>query len=344
MRVSNNYMTRNYLNNLNSALDLYNQSGNRVHSGRKFDKMSENVSDGTRALNIRTQSYKNEQLQENVKKAGESLTVGESNLMSIKDIVDTIHDETIKALNGTNDSASNIFATDFDAIKNQIVEFANCKYNNAFILGGTNTQTPPFEVVNGELTYNGVNVNDITKNNNVFSANGTKVPFSDSIYIDIGLNVSVKSGQVDSRTAFNMSISGLDCLGYGTTQLSYEDAEGVKQNFTAPNNIYELVNDMKECLDNKEYEKLSVLNDHLKDRFDNLVNEISDIGVRTNYVERHGSRLDDESYVLTKIQTDLEYIKETDELVNNKTMEYSWLLTLQYGSKVLPQSLMDYIQ
>lgn len=344
MRVSNSYMTRNYLKNLNHSLDLYNKSGNKLESGRKFTKMSENVSDGTRALNIRTQVYKNEQVTENVKKAGETLTMAESNLMSIKDIVDTLHDETIKALNGTNDSASEIFSTDFNSIKKQIVEFANCKYNNSFILGGTNTQTPPFDVVNGELTYNGINVNDITKNNDEFFANGNKVPYSGSIYIDVGLSVAVKNGKVDSRTAFNMSVSGLDCLGYGKSKMTYEDATGTKQTIDVPDNIYEIVDEMEKCLDNKDYEKLSALNDHLKEKFDDLVTEISDIGIRTNYLERCESRLDDESYVLTEIQTNLEYIKETDELVNNKTLSYGWLLTLQYGSKVLPQSLMDYVK
>ena len=73
MRITNNYMNRNYLGNLNGTLERYNESGNRLTTGREFDKMSDNVSDGTRALTIRTQSYKNEQIQENVKKAGESL-------------------------------------------------------------------------------------------------------------------------------------------------------------------------------------------------------------------------------------------------------------------------------
>ena len=345
MRVTNNYMTRNYLSNLNRVLDMYNQSGNKMNSGRKFTKMSENVSDGTRALSIRTQSYKNEQIQENVKKAGETLSVAESNLTSIMEIVDNIHNETIKALNGTNDSASTIFETDFNAIKEQIVEFANCQYNNAYVLGGTNTQSIPFEVKNGELTFNGINVNDIQKNSDgKYYVGDTEVPFSNSIYIDIGINMTVKNGAVDPRTAFNMSVSGLECLGYGTSEITYQDNDGNTHTIEAPNNVYELIDEMAKCLNEKDYEKLAGLNDHLSRAFDKLNTEISDIGVRTNYLERHTSRLEAESDVLAEIQTNLEFIKDTDELLNNKTLEFQWLLTLQYGSKVLPQSLMDYIK
>lgn len=348
MRITNNYMTRNYLGNLNSALDLYNQSGERIHSGRKLNKMSDNVSDGTRALSVRTQSYKNEQIQENVKKAGETLTVAESNLMSIKDIVDGVHAKAVEALNGPKESAAEIFAIDFDAIKNQIVEFANCKYNDCYVLGGTNNQEAPFSINDaGELLYNGTSVNRIYKQDGLFKSeiSDAEIEGSRSIYIDVGIDMVVKNGKVDARTAFNMSESGLDALGYGYTELKYSDDSGKEYTFTAPNNLYQLVGEMADCLkEPQNFEKLAVLNDHLKKGFDGLVNEISDIGIRTNYLDRHLSRLEDEEDVLTKIQNDLEYIKETDELINNKNMEYSWLLTLQFGSKVLPQSLMDYLK
>ena len=81
----------------------------------------------------------------------------------------------------------------------------------------------------------------------------------------------------------------------------------------------------------------------MNDKLDDLVLVISDIGVRTSYLENNADKLVDDEYVLTEIQSNLEKIKDTDELVNYKSLEYSWLLTLQYGGKMLPQSLMDYV-
>lgn len=344
MRVTNNMMTRNYLNNLNNNLSLVNESGNRLQSGRKFTKMSQNVSDGTRALNVRTQMYKNDQLQENVKKSGESLSVAETNMMSLEDILNSVHEQTIRALNGTNESAAEIYSINFDSLKNQVVEFANCKYNDTYILGGTNNQTPPFEVKDGELYYNGVNVNDVEKTDGIFYANGEKVPYSDSIYMDIGIGLNVKNGVVDPRSAFNMSVSGLDALGYGTSEVTYQDRNGESHTIEVPNNAYELLDEMSAALNEKDFDRLAALNDHLRETVDDLVTEIADVGVRTKYLENHTSRLEDEKFYMTDIQSDLEYIKDTDELINQKMCEYSWLLTLQYGGKIIPQSLMDYIQ
>ncbi|MGN1482008.1 flagellin N-terminal helical domain-containing protein [Porcipelethomonas sp.] len=344
MRITNNYMTRNYLNNLNNSLSLYNESANKLTTGRKISKMSDDVSAGTRALSVRTQSYKNEQIQDNVKKAGESLDVAEGNLTSIKDILQSVNEQTMTALNGTNISASNIFSINFTALKNQVIEFANCRYNNSYVLGGTNNTSAPFTVENGDLMYNGVRVNDIEKTEGKFYSDGTEVPFSESTYIDIGIGMSVKNGVVDPRSAFNMSVSGLDCLGYGTSEITYEDIDGNEHTMTVPNNAYDILDEMSKCLDEKDYDKLGALNDHLKETLNGLIDEIADIGVRTNYLDVHYERLEEEEYVLTEIQNNLEYIKDTDELINNKNLEYSWLLTLQYGGKILPQSLMDYVQ
>lgn len=361
MRVTNNAMNRNYLRNLNRNLDLYNQSGQRLQSGRKFEKMSDNVSDGTRALNIRTQSYKNEQYQENASKAYESLSVVEKNMMSIEDVLNSVHDQTIKALNGTNESASEIFSFDFSELKEQIIQFANCKYNDMYLLGGTNNKSVPFEVKDGELCYNGINVNSITKIDGNFcypqvDENGdpvlddegnqvmAKVPYGESIFMDIGIGISVKNGVVDPRSALDMSVSGLDALGCGRSDITYKDVNGIEHTINVPNNAYELLDEMSKALDERDFDKLGALNDHLKKTTNNLVIEIADVGVRTNYIENHIGRLETEEDYLTEIQTNLEYIKDTDELNTNKMLEFQWLLTLQYGGKVIPQSLMDYVQ
>jgi flagellar hook-associated protein 3 FlgL len=344
MRIANSMMTRNYLLNINNNLSSLNETSERLQTGREFTKMSDNVSAGTRALNTRTQLYKNEQLQVNIQKAGESLEVAETNLMTIEDILNSVREQTIKAVNGTNESASHIYEISFSSIKNQIIEFANCKYNDTYVLGGTNNKKSPFEVVDGELQYNGVNVNDITKENGVFSANGEKVPYSDSIYLDIGLGLSVKNGVVDPRSAMNMSVSGLDALGYGTSEMTYQDRTGAYHTIEVPNNAYELINEMEKTVAEKDFDKLIALNDHLKVTVEDLVTEIADVGIRTKYLENHFGRMGDEEFCLTEIQTNLEFVDDTKEIIAQKTKEYTWMLTLQYGGKVIPQSLMDYMR
>lgn len=44
------------------------------------------------------------------------------------------------------------------------------------------------------------------------------------------------------------------------------------------------------------------------------------------------------------MQSALEGVEDTDELINLSTYKYTWMLTLQYGGSVIPQSLMDYVK
>lgn len=78
-----------------------------------------------------------------------------------------------------------------------------------------------------------------------------------------------------------MSVSGLDCLGYGTTEITYKDINTNEEHtIEAPNNAYELLDEMSKCLEEKDFDKLGALNDHLRKTVDNLVTQIADVGVR----------------------------------------------------------------
>ena len=87
MRVTQSSMSRNYINNLNNTLLRYNKSMDKVSSGRRFTKMSESVADGSRALRIRAQLYKNTQMQRNLSSVQEELNIAETNMMSVKEFL-----------------------------------------------------------------------------------------------------------------------------------------------------------------------------------------------------------------------------------------------------------------
>lgn len=347
MRITQNSMTRNYLNNLNASLFQKSQSESRLTTGRRYTRISESVSSGTRALTIRTELYKNEQIQKNVGAAYESLSVAEGALMNIKDALSTVAEKTLKAVNGTNDSEiqHEIFADTFSKIKGQVIQFANSKYQDTYCFGCTNNKSEPFTVADdGSVQFNGVNVKDIKKIDDIYeSVDGTAVPFSKDIYIDIGAGMSVKNGEIDPRTAFKVSVSGLEAIGYGTSQIEYTGINGDQHTIEVSNNLCEIVDEISAAITDGDMDRAMALNDHMNDKLDDLILVISDIGVRTSYLENNADKLVDDEYVLTEIQSNLEKIKDTDELVNYKSLEYSWLLTLQYGGKMLPQSLMDYV-
>ena len=102
IRITQNSINSSYLSNLSNSQYSMNTAMDKVQSGRAFTKVSENVCAGTKALNIRSKMYKNQQVRDNVEVANEQLTVAEDSLVSINEIVGNIRSEVLKVLNGTN--------------------------------------------------------------------------------------------------------------------------------------------------------------------------------------------------------------------------------------------------
>lgn len=346
MRITQNSITRMYLANMNNTLSNVSNSAEKLESGRKYNKISQDVSSGITALKTRQKLYKSEQLQENIGVADEELKVTETNLMSVKEIADTVHEQAIKLQNGTNQTERETFAVQFDLYREQILELGNCTYNDKYVLGGINNSlTAPFTVNDsGAVCYNGVEVDSISKNNGIFETAGGQVPDSEDVYMDIGLGVSFIGSELNTKTAFKVSVSGLDCLGYGTSSVEYTGSDGVSKEYEVPNNLCSLLKGMSDAIRNGDMDTFGAYEVKFKESTDNLVTNISEIGVRTNFLESNLSRLENENALLKEKQSNLEGVEDTEELINYKSFEYAWMLTLQYGSKVIPQSLMDFVK
>jgi flagellin-like hook-associated protein FlgL len=87
----------------------------------------------------------------------------------------------------------------------------------------------------------------------------------------------------------------------------------------------------------------AVLDSHLVDQTDNVVKEITGIGIRYSFLENNLQRLELEEMTLGEMQHQIEGIDEIEEDNNLQMNKLAWTLTLQYGSQYLPQTLMDYI-
>jgi flagellin-like hook-associated protein FlgL len=169
MRITQTMMTRNYLYALNNVSTAYDKTFNKVASGRSFEKMSENVTAGTRALKIRTSLYRNEQYQENTDSASASLRIAEDNLTSTEDLMVNAHQLALRIQNGTFDqNQRDVMATEFKTQMGQILKNGNAIYGDSYVFSGTKADDVPFTTgdytaINTEPYYNESRITDINK-------------------------------------------------------------------------------------------------------------------------------------------------------------------------------------
>ncbi|MBR1663755.1 MAG: hypothetical protein IJ696_05455 [Ruminococcus sp.] len=349
MRITQRQITNNYMYNINNTLGKYAGQFEKLETGRGFERLSQNVSLGKKALRNRTAIYRNAQYSANVESAKEQMSAAENALMSINDQVQNVSSLAEKAMNGTNtdERSRKIFSAALEETKRGMLDNLNSMHLDKYILGGTNGETPYTVGESGELLFNGTPASEITGDAGSYvDANGDPVELSGVTYVDIGLGLKLSPDgeNFDENSVFKMTFPGLEWTGYGSSEITYEDKSGVEVTETVSNNMYDILTQMQSALDANDTERLGALREHLENGFDDLLVGIANLGTRAAFLESKGAQLEDEATDLEIIRKNVEGINETDEITKMQEYSQSWLLTLRFGSQILPQSLMDYIR
>lgn len=172
------------------------------------------------------------------------------------------------------------------------------------------------------------------------------VPNSGDTFADIGLGLKIANDQMaDPRTAYQVSFSGLTIMGNaGTDNPNLNPIIGANGTEVS-GNLYDLLGQIQNAL-TPELDKAG-----LDDMFTQLValtDQVgmvrTDLGNRMEYLELTQTRLDDDITNMTSLETDLISSDPAEEAMKMKECEYVWLALMQLGSKVLPQSLLDFMR
>lgn len=349
MRVAQRSVSRNYKRTLNNSLAKRAESLDRGSSGLKFKKLSDNVADGSRAMHIQEERYQATQQLDNVENLLSEMNSVDSNMEAIHSIMQSIQEKTLQAMSesyGADKRA--VLAKEIAKKKEEILQFANAQFSGKYLFSGTKNSTQPFTAgPNGELQFNGIPVNTIEKNADgkfVYPdpnapGNMLEVPNSGSVYADIGLGLKISPDMdPDPRTAFEVSFSGLEMLGFGA------DKTG-KDGTAVPSNVYDLLTQIENAItpDLKQPDT-DDLHRQLVDLTDNVGLSRTDLGTRMNFLERAQSRLENDVHNMSELESKLVSSDPAEEAIKMKESEYVWMAVLQIGSKVLPSSLLDFMR
>lgn len=161
MRITMGMVSSQYNKNLNNSLSQLNTASNRSTSYRKFDKASEDPFSYAKATRLSREYQQNSDYQSNLEDVEDQLTVAQSAMTSINNIVsETSTGDTIQAITATTGAdARKIIATKLRALQQAILAPANTKFGDKYIFGGTGETDAPFTVgTGGNLLYRGVDV------------------------------------------------------------------------------------------------------------------------------------------------------------------------------------------
>lgn len=340
MRITNKMITTQYTRSLNNLSAELHRLNTQVSSGRKFAKASEDTSGAIKAFQIRKDLSKIKGYEDNIAHAKASLTNAESALTHIEDLMQNAMEKIILGLNGTQSKEERaVIATELRGIQGQLLQTLNSNASDSYYFGGSNTTEKPFEVVDGKLLYNGYDL-DLPLPADTPEANEAmlKALESDSLYMDIGLNVKYDAltGKVDKSTVFDYSITGISIVGSGTTVVDGVDVS---------NNIYNLLGSLAEEFesDNYVHERADALFGHLKDASRRVMHSITEVGAKTSYLDFMSERLADRSFNLEERQLAVEGIDPAYAIIQFESQKFAYNAALQMGARIIQPSIFDFM-
>lgn len=322
MRITQKNLTRAYLSGLNRNISQLSKSNERLSTGKRINRVSDQVTDAQKALKVRNQIRNNEQFVRNIQSLKNEISAQESSAMQMNEILIDVKELLVKAGSGINsDSDKTIIANEINQLNKSILQLVNMKSSDRYTFSGLNNEAPIQVDNNGIVLFNGVNVDDILE---------TDLK-DDSIFIDVGLGMKYDT-QIDQSSVVQLNTSAIHLLGYG------------KNGNGTPNNLVSLLNKVVSDLKSGDVSQISEYQKQLKESVDRVLVQVTDIGTRYAYLENSINRLENEKLNLTEQQNHLESIDYEEETILNKSYDMAYQISLQLGSKVLPLSIFDFMR
>lgn len=328
MRVTQNQITSQYLNGSNTALENMQRINAKVLSQRSFNKASEDPVGAAHAMVIRNNMSNIEMYKSNITTGNGIMSSGEKALLSISKISAEVTDKLIEALNadkqGPDEKA--ILANQLSNLGDQMLSQINSKFGDRYLFGGSNNEKTPYvyDKTTGELKYNGT---EISTNND-----STAFSESKSLLADIGLGIKFNDdGTVDPQTAMDLSLNGAEYLGCG------KDADGDSKN------MIDLTFKASKAVKDGDYKTAATYLDKINTAKSQMLIGITNIGTKQQTLDYSQSRIEDDEITLATQQKAVEGADVAKEISNLKVAEMAYNATLAMGSKIVPNSIFNFI-
>lgn len=159
MRVTNNMMVANFLNNLSNNMREMDRIQQQLSTGKAINKPSDDPVNIIYSLRLNSSITETEKFLDNVASANAWLNTTDTALRQATDILQSVRELTVRGASDIISQASrDALAKEVAQLKEQLIQVANANHDGRFIFGGFKTTQPPFDALGN---YTGSAVADI---------------------------------------------------------------------------------------------------------------------------------------------------------------------------------------
>lgn len=336
MRITTNAIIRNYKSNLSNTINTLNSSRTKVMTQRSFNSVSEDPAAAARASQLHRRYYKNQDNLSMLQDVQARQDGQEDSMMQVSNVIKTIsEDYNVQAMNGTNQSKDTrqSFASAIRQFQKSMVLSLNSSYGDTFLFAGSDGKNVPFNLSDdGTLTYRGVDVDaDMGTEDYKRLANLS----GDNLYVDLGMGLSLdNAGQVVSSSAFNVSLPGINVIGFG------KDSNGMS------NNAIVLAGQLADALeaDTFDADAYGKLMNKFKSVNTGVLNQVTELGVKSEFLNTTKERLENNDISLQEQMQNVEGIDTAAAITDYMWNQYAYNAALKVGTSILSSSFIDFMR
>ena len=343
-RITNSMMTSKFLSNMKRNLNNMSTLQNQLASGKKISRASENPFVSTRNKQLANQISENEQYNSNIKNTSNWLDTTDTALSQAGNVMARIKELMIKSGNGAYSEDEIV------TIKNEIVEkskelaqIMNTTFDGAYIFGGTKGTTKPVTVDDsGNLAYADPDGNGFGNN----SFNGTPTTLTGTALTNVQnqLKASLKT-EISQGVVVEYNVTANDIFEFNDPKL--KSINVMEEISTLISNLSKMSDKTGGVTAADKQAAISYINGDGLSKMDsiiqNLLSNRSKVGTMQNRMESAMDTNEDQNYNMTDILSSSEDIDFTEKTMEYAIMQTVYTASLQTSSKVLMNTIMDYI-
>lgn len=346
MRVTNMMMIKSMNYNLKKNLSNMNDMYTQMSTGKAFQTTSENPVNASKSVQYTSYLTEIEQSQANAADATSRLSITESSINNIEEILEQTRELTVQAANETlSEDDRLVILAEIEELQDQLLEISNATYAGESIFGGYNVTETPFEINSDDmLTYNGSTLcltgpyPDTMSDSDIFTLYGTYV--DNQVTSDLAVQNMIYS--VGDNSKVDVNIEGQELFGIGENSV-FAVMEKLSMALKGEKTYKTIDNETIPPIVLEQELNLSFIISELDESLDNVRSTKAEVGARKNYVEMTSARLDQDYYTFTALLSLNEDVDIAEVSMKLANAEAVYSASLASGSKIIMPSLVDFI-
>jgi len=309
-RVTQGTMTAQLLGNINKNLKKAADLQEKMGTGRKINRPSDDPVGITYSLRYRSELSINTRFQTNVDSALSWLDFCDTILSQAVDVLKRVKELAVQGANGTNPQvALDNIAGEMEQMKDQMLDIANSQFRGKYVFGGQQTDQKPYP--------SGVDPKEV---------------LTDQGTLDYIINTGIK---------LTVNLIGNDVFGYPPA------STGVvvnPPNSNEDDNVFNVLDEIISNLRNGNHAGVSAQIPLLESRMDKILTQRAEVGARVNRIELMEQRLKDLNLNLVTLQSKTEDADLEELIIKSKVNENVYQASLAVGAKIIMPTLVDFLR